>query len=248
MSGLRNIFEKLVKGGGKAERPFCTCIVPAAGSARRMKGKDKLMEPVGGLPVIQRTLMTLEACPYIDEIIVVTREDLIVPIGALCVEKRLLKIKNVIQGGDTRTESVWLGVQAASPKTALIAVHDGARPFPSEALLEEVLKKGAETGAAAPAVPVKDTIKRGEQGLVEETLERSSLFAIQTPQVFEYGLFYGALSQAIQEGWAVTDDCSVVEKIGFKVTLTQGEDQNIKLTTPLDLVMGEAIAQWQQSE
>jgi 2-C-methyl-D-erythritol 4-phosphate cytidylyltransferase len=143
---------------------------------------------------------------------------------------------------------VWLGVQAASPKTALIAVHDGARPFPSEQLLEEVLKKGAETGAAAPAVPVKDTIKRGEQGLVEETLERSSLFAIQTPQVFEYGLFYGALSQAIQEGWAVTDDCSVVEKIGFKVTLTQGEDQNIKLTTPLDLVMGEAIAQWQQSE
>lgn len=243
MSGLFDLFRK-----SKREHPFCTCIVPAAGSARRMEGKDKLMEPVGGLPIIQRTLMALEECPYIDEIIVVTREDLIIPIGSLCVEKRLVKIKNIIRGGETRTESVWLGIQAASPETELLAVHDGARPFPSQKLLKEVLLKGAETGAAAPAVPVKDTIKRAEGGVVRETLDRSTIFAIQTPQVFEYGLLKGAMSKAMEEGWEVTDDCSVVEKIGMSVTLTQGEDQNIKVTTPIDLVTGEAIASCQASE
>jgi 2-C-methyl-D-erythritol 4-phosphate cytidylyltransferase len=213
-----------------------------------MEGKDKLMEQVGGLPVIQRTLMALEECPYIDEIIVVTREDLIVPIGSLCVEKRLVKITNVIRGGDTRTESVWLGIQAVNPKTKLLAIHDGARPFPSQRLLAEVLKKGAETGAAAPAVPVKDTVKKAAGGVVTETLDRSTLFAIQTPQVFEYGLLKGAMSQAMEEKWEVTDDCSVVERLGMSVTLTKGEDWNIKVTTPIDLVTGEAIAQCQTSE
>jgi 2-C-methyl-D-erythritol 4-phosphate cytidylyltransferase len=232
----------------KADHPYCTCIVPAAGSATRMEGKDKLMEQVGGLPIIQRTLMALEECPYIDEIIVVTREDLIVPIGSLCVEKRLVKITNVIRGGDTRTESVWLGIQAVNPKTKLLAIHDGARPFPSQRLLAEVLKKGAETGAAAPAVPVKDTVKKATGGVVTETLDRSTLFAIQTPQVFEYGLLKGAMSQAMEEKWEVTDDCSVVERLGMPVTLTKGEDWNIKVTTPIDLVTGEAIAQCQTSE
>ncbi len=243
MPGLFDLFRR-----GRREHPYCTCIVPAAGSARRMEGKDKLMEPVGGLPIIQRTLMALEECPYIDEIIVVTREDLIVPIGALCVEKRLLKIKNIIRGGETRMESVWLGIQAANPDTELLAIHDGARPFPTQKLLAEVLKKGAETGAAAPAVPVKDTVKRAKGGVVQETLDRSTLFAVQTPQVFEYGLLKGAMSKAIQENWQVTDDCSVVEGIGMSVTLTQGEDQNIKVTTPIDLVTGEAIAACRESE
>jgi 2-C-methyl-D-erythritol 4-phosphate cytidylyltransferase len=213
-----------------------------------MEGKDKLMEQVGGLPIIQRTLMALEECPYIDEILVVTREDLIVPIGALCVEKRLVKITNVIRGGENRMESVWLGIQAVNPKTKLLAIHDGARPFPSQKLLAEVVKKGAETGAAAPAIPVKDTVKKATGGIVTETLDRSTLFAIQTPQVFEYGLLKGAMSQAIEEKWEVTDDCSVVERMGMSVTLTKGEDSNIKVTTPIDLVTGEAIAQCQTSE
>ncbi len=243
MPGLFDLFRR-----GKRERPYCTCIVPAAGSARRMEGKDKLLEPVGGLPIIQRTLMVLEACPYIDEIIVVTREDLIVPIGALCVEKRLLKIKNVVRGGETRMESVWLGIQAANPDTQLLAIHDGARPFLTQQLLKEVLQKGAETGAAAPAVPVKDTVKRAEGGVVRETLDRNTLFAVQTPQVFEYGLLKGAMSKAIQEHWEVTDDCSVVERIGMSVTLTQGAYENIKVTTPIDLVTGEGISACQELE
>ncbi len=243
MSGLLDLLRKR-----KREHPYCACIVPAAGSARRMEGKDKLMEPLGGIPMIQRTLMALESCPLIDEIIVATREDLIVPIGALCVEKRLLKIRNIIRGGESRMESVWLGIQAASPEAELLAIHDGARPFPSQRLLKEVLEKGAETGAAAPAVPVKDTVKRAEGGVVRETPARDTLFAVQTPQVFEYGLLKGAMSKAIREGWEVTDDCSVVERIGMTVTLTRGEYENIKVTTPIDLATGEAIALCRESE
>ncbi len=246
---MAGFFKNLLhQAEGKRARPYCTCIVPAAGSSTRMEGHDKLMEPIGGMPLIQRTLMALEACPLIDEIIVATREDLIVPIGALCVEKRLVKIKNIIKGGDSRMESVWLGIQAANERTELLAVHDGARPFPSQKLLRDVLKAGARTGAAAPAIPVKDTIKRAQGGVAQETLDRSTLFAIQTPQVFEYGLLKGAMFKAVDENWEVTDDCSVVERIGMTITLTEGEETNLKLTTPIDLITGEAIAAWLSAE
>jgi 2-C-methyl-D-erythritol 4-phosphate cytidylyltransferase len=154
----------------------------------------------------------------------------------------------VVRGGASRTESVWLGLQAADPEAELIAIHDGARPFVSQTLLAEVLEEGARSGAAAPAIPVKDTIKRAEDGVVQETVQRDTLFAIQTPQVFDYGLFKGAMSKAIQEHWTVTDDCSVVELLGKQVVLTSGEEQNIKITTPLDLVIGEGILQqWMTS-
>lgn len=240
MAGM--IHKVLKQSGAVPSRPYCTCVVPAAGSSTRMEGHDKLMENIGGMPLIQRTLVALEQCSLIDEIIVVTRPELTTKIGSLCVEKRLVKIKNIIPGGSTRTESVWLGVKAANEKTELLAVHDGARPFPSQQLLKEVLRTGAKTGAAAPAVPVKDTIKRAEGGVTSETLDRSTLYAVQTPQVFDFGLFKGALSKAVDEYWEVTDDCSVVEKIGMNITLTKGEDTNIKITTPTDLIIGEAIA------
>ena len=242
MAGL--VQKLLHHAEGKRVRPYCTCIVPAAGSSTRMEGHDKMLEPVGGMPMIQRTLTVLEACPRIDEIIVVTRPDLIHTISGLCVEKRLLKIRNIIPGGATRTESVWLGIQAAGERTELLAVHDGARPFPSQELLRKVLTAGANTGAAAPAIPVKDTVKRAENGIAVETPDRSTLFAVQTPQVFDFGLIKGAMSKAIDEEWEVTDDCSVVERIGMNITLTKGEEANIKLTTPLDLITGEAIAAW----
>ncbi len=233
---------------GKRNHPYCACIVPAAGSSTRMEGHDKLLEKVGGMTVIQRTLKALEDCPLIDEIIIVTRKDLIKTISALCVQSRLEKVANIVPGGETRTESVWLGLQAVSKRAELIAVHDGARPFPSQQLLSKVLKTGAQTSAAAPAIPLKDTIKRATGGVTTETLDRSTLYAVQTPQVFEYGLFKGAMHKAYEEFWDVTDDCSVVEKIGMKITLTDGEESNIKLTTPLDLLLGEVIAAWQEAQ
>ena len=115
------------------------------------------------------------------------------------------------------------------------------RPLLSREVLEEVLKKAAVTGAAAPAIPMVDTIKRAERGVVVETMDRSSLWAVQTPQVFEASLIRAALEKAVADGETLTDDCAAVERIGMKVSLTRGDRENIKLTTPFDLMVGEAI-------
>jgi 2-C-methyl-D-erythritol 4-phosphate cytidylyltransferase len=226
--------------------PFCTAIVPAAGSAVRMEGRDKVMEPLAGIPVLARTLQALDACPLIDEIVVVTREDLIVPVGQLCQDYEIKKASKVVRGGASRTESVCFGLREISPKAELVAVHDGARPLVSREVLEAVLARGASTGAAAPAIPVKDTIKRAQYHLVTETPDRSELFAVQTPQVFEPVLLSGALKRALEDGWNVTDDCSAVEQLGMSVTLTQGSEENIKLTTPIDFALAEAILAWRE--
>ena len=219
----------------------CSAVVPAAGSSTRMEGQDKLLLPLEEQPVLLHTLRALELCPYLAEIIVVTREDLIVPVSQLCRDFMLDKVTKVMVGGAERVLSVRIGVQEARRDAALIAIHDGARPLLSREVLEEVLKKAAVTGAAAPAIPMVDTIKRAERGVVVETMDRSSLWAVQTPQVFEASLIRAALEKAVADGETLTDDCAAVERIGMKVSLTRGDRENIKLTTPFDLVVGEAI-------
>lgn len=227
---------------GKVSAPAirCTAVVPAAGRSVRM-GEDKLFLPLGDSPVLLRTLWALEQCEGITEIVVVTREDQIVPVGQLCRDAGLIKVHKVVVGGETRTESVLAGLREADPSAELIAVHDAARPLLTGALLEEVLKAAAQYGAAAPAVPVKDTIKRAVKGVVESTPDRSELFSVQTPQVFEHGLLLGALEKALAEGAQLTDDCSAVERLGMPVHLTAGSYENIKLTTPEDLAVAESI-------
>ena len=220
--------------------PACAAVVAAAGSSTRM-GEDKLMLPLGEEPVILHTLRALELCPYVEEIVVVTREQLIVPLGELCRDYQLGKVRKIVLGGDTRTQSVRLGTLEVSEQAELIAIQDGARPLVSQQVLEQVILTAARCGAAAPAVPVKDTIKRAENGVVLETPERSQLFAVQTPQVFEAGLIRAALHKVLEDGAEITDDCSAVERLGMKVVLTQGADENIKITTPADLAVAEAF-------
>lgn len=233
----------LKKFGKKAEhpRPFTTAIVPAAGSATRMEGEDKVLAPLGGVPVVLHCLEALEACPLLDDIILVTRSDLMVPLGKLVKDQGLEKVSKILLGGDSRSESVLAGIKEVGEETQLIAIHDGARPFPSQALLKEVLEKGAETGAAVPGVPVIDTIKEVAGGLTLQTYDRESLRAVQTPQVFQAGLIHSALAQAVEEGISLTDDCAAVERLGMKVSITQGDYENIKITTPLDLALAEEI-------
>ena len=171
----------------------------------------------------------------------VTREDLIVPVGQLCRDCALDKVTKVLIGGATRADSVLAGVEEVSDRAELIAVHDGARPLVTVEVIDEAIRKAAECGAAAPAVPVKDTIKRAVDGVVAETPDRAQLFAIQTPQVFDGDLLLGALRKAVEDGAAITDDCSAVERIGMKVCLTEGSYENIKITTPADMLVAEAI-------
>lgn len=230
----------------KNQAPFCSVVVAAAGSSVRMEGQDKMAAVLGGVPVLARTLLILDQCPLVNELVIVTRGELIPWVGQLCRDFGVSKAAKVVAGGETRTQSVLRGVNECSSNAELIAVHDGARPLVTQEELEEVLRKGAETGAAAPAVPVKDTIKEAEDGLVTGTPDRSRLFAVQTPQVFEASLIRAALTSAEAEKRSLTDDCAAVERLGMRVTLTRGTYENIKITTPVDLVLGEAILNWRE--
>ena len=221
--------------------PLKTCgvVVVAAGSASRMGGIDKVMAQLKGEPMIVRTVRTFQECDAVSEIVIVTREDLIGPISALC--KDMAKVKAVVVGGNSRQESVNLGLNALSNKVKLAAVHDGARPLITWQVIDRAIRAANTYGAAAPAIPVKDTIKVVEGRIVKNTPDRATLFAVQTPQVFDFDLLRGALKKAEQEGSQVTDDCSAVELMGFKVKIVEGDERNIKVTTPMDLKIAEML-------
>lgn len=217
----------------------CGAVIVAAGSASRMGGIDKVMAPLGGEPMIVKTVRAFQNCEAIAEIIIVTRQDLVAPIQQLC--REMDKVRAVVTGGASRQESVWLGLNAFSGKIQLAAVHDGARPLISWELIDRTVRAANSYGAAAPAIPVKDTIKVEQGGLVESTPDRSRLRAVQTPQVFDFDLLRGALQKARGDGAAVTDDCSAVERLGMKIRLVEGEERNLKVTTPLDLKIAELL-------
>ncbi|MBR4954124.1 MAG: 2-C-methyl-D-erythritol 4-phosphate cytidylyltransferase [Oscillospiraceae bacterium] len=218
----------------------CTCVVAAAGSSQRM-GEDKLNIKIGPAPVLVHTLRALQACDAIDEIVIVTREDKIEETAVLCRNYGILKVSSVLIGGATRTESALIGCCAADEKSKIICIHDGARPFVTDEIIEEAIHNAVLYRAAAPCVPVKDTIKVGENGVITETLERTSLAAMQTPQAFDADIIKGALTMAYQSETVYTDDCAAVEALGVKVHLTKGSEENIKITTPLDVELAKAI-------
>ena len=217
----------------------CGAVIVAAGSASRMGGIDKVMASLGGEPMIVRTVRAFQNCDAIASIVIVTREDLIRPISGLC--RDMDKVTAVVAGGSSRQESVHLGLNALPKGMKLAAVHDGARPLISWQVIDRVVRAANTYGAAAPAVPVKDTIKVVQGGLVKETPDRSSLMAVQTPQVFDFDLLRGALKKAQEDGAQVTDDCSAVERMGMKIKIVEGDERNLKITTPMDLEIAELL-------
>ena len=226
----------------REQRPFCSALVPAAGSSRRMGGENKLLLPLGGMPVIARTLLALSGSDLVDEIIVAVRqEDLLTMADAAraCGMEKPLKI---VAGGESRTASVLAALAACDERAEFAAVHDGARPLVTRRVIDETIRRAFSCAAAAPAVPVKDTVKvAGPDRVVVETPPRETLFAVQTPQVFDRALLAAALRSALDDGAALTDDCSAVERLGKEVYLTEGDYENLKITTPEDLVTAEAI-------
>ena len=218
---------------------YCGAVIVAAGSASRMGGIDKVMAPLGGEPMVVRTVRQFQTCDAIREIVIVTREDLLIPVSDLC--HGFDKVKAVVVGGKSRDESVWQGLNALSDKVKLVAVQDGARPFVDWPMIDRVVRAANSYGAAAPAIPVKDTIKVVKGGIVADTPDRSRLQAVQTPQVFDFDLLRGALQQAKADGAAITDDCSAVERLGMSVRIVEGDEKNIKITTPLDLKIAELL-------
>lgn len=217
----------------------CGAVIVAAGNASRMGGIDKVMAPLQGEPMIARTVRAFQECDAVSEIVIVTREDLILPITNLC--REMPKVKAIVCGGKSRQESVGLGLNALSNKVKLAAIHDGARPLITWQVIDRTIRAANTYGAAAPAIPVKDTIKVVEGRVVKSTPDRATLFAVQTPQVFDFDLLRGALKKAQQEGAQLTDDCSAVELLGAAVKIVEGDETNLKVTTPMDLKIAEML-------
>ena len=212
--------------------PSVTAIIVAAGASRRM-GFDKLSYRLpDGRTVLETSCALFAAHPAVDELVLVAggNRPQCEAIAAACP-----KPCTVVQGGATRADSVRSGLAAA--KGQLVAIHDAARPFASAEIITAALQAAAESGAAAPAVPVKDTIKIADQdGKVVATPDRAMLYAVQTPQCFDRALYLQALEAVSGEKASlVTDDCSLFELVGLPVTLTAGDYANLKITTKEDL-------------
>lgn len=234
------LIQKIWKKKDK-ELPFCSAIVPAAGSSRRMGGENKLLASLGGAPVIGRTIQALEQSAYINEIILAVREEDLLMMAEICKAYNISKPMKLVVGGESRMESVMAALRECDARVAFAAVHDGARPLVSREVIDSTIEKAFSCSAAAPAVPVKDTIKIAEDNVVKNTPDRSTLFAVQTPQVFDVDLLRSALQSAVDENASVTDDCSAVERLGKEIYLTDGSYENIKITTPEDLLLAEMI-------
>lgn len=235
-----------ISGGIRKVLPLKSCgaVIVAAGNASRMGGIDKVMAELDGVPMIARTVKTFQESTVISEIVIVTRPDLIMKITSLC--GKFDKVKAVVAGGDSRQASVALGISALSNKVKLVAIQDGARPLVTDAVIDRTVRAAHTYGAAAPAIAVKDTIKVVRGGVVVDTPDRASLQAVQTPQVFDIDLLRGALKKAAQDGAAVTDDCSAVERLGMSVKIVEGDERNIKITTPMDLKIAQLLLEEMQ--
>ena len=189
--------------------------------------------------MILRTVRAFQENDVIQKIVIVTREDLVERMETLC--RDFSKVCGVVVGGSSRQASVKAGLDALPRQMELAAIHDGARPLISAAVIDRTVRAANTYNAAAPGIPVKDTVKVVMGGIVKETPDRSTLSAIQTPQVFDVALLKGALQKAETEGAAVTDDCSAVERMGMSVKIVEGDERNIKVTTPMDLRIAELL-------
>lgn len=217
-----------------------TVLIAAAGASTRMNGINKQFAPLLGIPVLARTLLAFERCSTVGSIIVAAAEDTAADVSRLCGEYSISKLAAVVKGGASRLDSVYAAACAAGD-AEYIAVHDGARPLVSDALIKRVAAAAEIYGAAAPGVPLKDTVKETDaDGFVKRTPRRESLAAVQTPQIFKADIFLPALRRAYSLGSAVTDDCSLLEDTGRPVKIVEGDVCNIKITTPEDITAAEA--------
>lgn len=207
------------------------------------KGTKKQFLLLGGLPVLAHTLRKFEEIPEVKEIIPIVPEDEMEHCLEKCVEcQGLKKVKRVVPGGNQRQDSVYNGLRALSPDTDVVLVHDGVRPFITAGLVKELISSLAGCDGAILAVPAKDTLKEvSKDRIVRKTLDRSNCFQVQTPQAFRYRVLMDAFQKAYAEKYYGTDEASLVEKCGGKVRVVSGSYFNIKITTPEDMILAEAL-------
>ena len=218
-----------------------TAIIVAAGSGTRMRSQvNKHLLLLAGKPVIAHTLLAFEHCRPVDAIILVTSEATRGAYRDVIAKYAITKVERVVLGGETRRDSVYNGLKAAHDAD-IILIHDGARPLIAQREIEAVIRDAAEYGAAVVAVPAKDTTIRAQRGFIAEHLERSTLWQVQTPQGFKAGIIKEAYAAALRDGVQATDDTGLVTRLGGNVKITAGSYANIKITTPEDLAVAEAL-------
>ncbi len=219
-----------------------SAIIVAAGSSRRM-GFDKLFAKLAGKPVLWHSLKAFSDCEEVDEILIVTKEDGMDEVEALVAAEKLKKVSKVIGGGEARHISVWNGLQAVNSRgSEYVAIHDGARPLTTPHLIKACLDLAKSHGAACCASQIPDTVKRASvEHMVTESVERTGLWAMQTPQIFSSGLILQAYAALMAKHEMVTDEVSAVQKLGKKIDLLKNDDWNFKITFPHDLELAEHV-------
>ena len=219
-----------------------SAIIVAAGSSRRM-GFDKLFTPLAGKPVLWHSLNAFSQCKQVNELLVVVREEQMDAVEKLVAAERLTKVTKVITGGAERHISVWNGLQAVESRGCeYVAIHDGARPLTTPKLIGACLELAVAHGAACCASQVPDTMKRATVDLmVSESVERTGLWAMQTPQIFSSGLILQAYAALMAKHEMVTDEVSAVQKLGKKIALLKNDDWNFKITYPHDIELAEHV-------
>jgi 2-C-methyl-D-erythritol 4-phosphate cytidylyltransferase len=222
-------------------------IVVAAGSGSRFGGElPKQFMPLCGKPMVAYSLELFEKSDLIDEVILVVHQDYLAYVSqAIVDEYGFHKVRKITAGGETRQESVLAGLTACPAGIDLVAIHDAARPFLANDLFRRVMSQAAETGAAILAVQAKESIKIGEKGIVGKTLKRDTVWIAQTPQVFRFAEILDAHKHAESAQYEATDDSEIFEQYGGKVAIVPGSYNNIKITTPGDMVLAEEIVKRQ---
>ncbi len=222
-------------------------IIVAAGTSRRMQGQDKLWLPLAGRITLARTIDVFATARLVSTIVLVINAERLEDTNNLCQHESWQKIAAIVSGGARRQDSVRIGLDtlaSAAPSCRWVMIHDGARPLVSPTMLEAGLTTAQEHQAAIAAVPVKDTIKQVEQGYITATLDRSQLWTIQTPQVFSFALIQQAHHSPIAND-DMTDDATLLERLGHKVAIFPGSYSNIKITTQEDVLIAEALLRGQ---
>lgn len=224
-----------------------SAIIVCAGNSTRMGGVNKILMPLGERLVIGVTMLAFEQVEEVSEIVIVAREADIPAIQAEAQAAGITKLSACTTGGATRQESVINGIRQIGKLSNLVAIHDGARPLVKPEHIRRVIKDAAVFGGATLGVPVKDTIKTVDGGLIIDTPPRKSLYITQTPQIFKRDLYFEGIDFALEHGLDFTDDCQLVEAIGGKVYMTTGDYTNIKITTPEDIRLAETLLEFDRS-
>ncbi len=221
-------------------------VIPAAGTGKRMgMEKNKLLIHIDEIPVLVHTLKIFEKDNWCKSITLVIHKQDRKEISDLVEQFQLRKIAVMVEGGSERQQSVYKGLQQLQSE-CIVLIHDGARPFVKQKYLHQLVEKANHYGGAVLAVPVKNTIKMVRNRIVEETIDRSTLWSIQTPQAFQLHLIMNAHKKAEEDGYIGTDDASLLERFGGKVVVVEGDYENFKITTPEDLIFANAIIQRQK--